>query len=303
MPQLNEINDKTEDINFFSFLLLLWNKKLFIILITSLFIILSIIYALSLPNIYKSSALLASSEDKNSISSKVSTFSSLASFSGIDLSQNNSKVQEAIERIRSYSFFSEYFLPNIKLENLMAVKSWDSNEDIIKYQNSLYDAKTNSWIRDASDPKKRKPSSQEAYRQYKRILSIKEDKKSGFVEISIVHQSPIIARNWVNLINKSINETMRQIDIKSAENSINFLTKSQDNANLQSAKEMIADLLESQIQILMLAYSNDSYIFKVIDSPIVSEVKSAPNRLIIVILGTVFGMILSLIIVLTGRLK
>ena len=46
---------------------------------------------------------------------------------------------------------------------------------------------------------------------------------------------------------------------------------------------------------LMMVEANDNYIFKVLDSPIVPEVKSEPKRSLIVILGTMLGMMLSVL--------
>ena len=87
---------------------------------------------------------------------------------------------------------------------------------------------------------------------------------------------------------------MRLEDVKISETYINFLNETQKNTNIQSLREVISDLLENQMQTLMLASSNESYIFKTIDSPIVPEKKSGPSRSVICILGTLFGGILSL---------
>ena len=44
---------------------------------------------------------------------------------------------------------------------------------------------------------------------------------------------------------------------------------------------------------LMMVEANDNYIFKVLDPPIAPELKSQPKRALIVILGTILGMVLS----------
>ena len=43
----------------------------------------------------------------------------------------------------------------------------------------------------------------------------------------------------------------------------------------------------------MMVEANDNYIFKVLDSPIVPELKVKPKRSFIVISGTILGMVLS----------
>ena len=51
------------------------------------------------------------------------------------------------------------------------------------------------------------------------------------------------------------------------------------------------------MQTLMLASTNKAYVFKVLDSPIVPEIKSGPIRSIICVIGTLIGGALSLLIV------
>jgi hypothetical protein len=43
-------------------------------------------------------------------------------------------------------------------------------------------------------------------------LSLSEDKKSGFITLSIKHQSPFVAKQWVELVVNEINSFYRQKD-------------------------------------------------------------------------------------------
>ena len=91
---------------------------------------------------------------------------------------------------------------------------------------------------------------------------------------------------------------MREIDKKNAEKSINFLKETSKTTSIKSIQEAISKLLEIQMQTLMLASSNEEYIFKVIDSPRIPEIKSSPDRALICIIGTLLGLFLSSIFVL-----
>ena len=177
--------------------------------------IFSVFFALSLPNIYTSSALLAPTSPNESLESKIGV-SSIAGITGLNLPQNYvKKSTEAIERIKSYDFFVEEFLPNIMYENLVAVRRWDRNTNKILYDENLFDQNTNKW--NEHNGKSLKPSSQTAYKVYRQILNISEDKLSALVSMSIVHKSPYIAEKWMNLIIKSINDYMRDLDKKVAQ--------------------------------------------------------------------------------------
>jgi LPS O-antigen subunit length determinant protein (WzzB/FepE family) len=84
----------------------LWKEKLLIILFTTIFAISSVLYALSLPNKYTSTSLLASANQNNSLSSKLGSYSSLAGLAGVTLPKETAtSSDEAIARIKSFDFF------------------------------------------------------------------------------------------------------------------------------------------------------------------------------------------------------
>ncbi len=304
---MNQGNNKDtfhDEIDLGELFQIFWSKKILIGGLTSIVAILTILYALSLPNIYSSSSLLAPTSQEDSLSGKLGGISGLAGLAGINLPTGSiTKSQIAVKRIQSFDFFATYFLPNIKLQNLLALEQWISRENILIYDKEMYDSVSNKWLREVSYPKKAKPSAQEAYKEYKKILGLTQDELTGLVNLSIHHKSPIIAKKWVDIIIYNINESMREMDKQDAQNSINFLNETTKTVRIQSIKQVIASLLEVQMQSLMLASSNKAYVFKTINSPIVPEQKSGPGRSLICILGTVLGLILSLLIVLIQHLR
>ena len=289
--------DFDDEIDLKELFLILWNKKYLIMFITTSAAIIAILYSLSLSNIYSSSTLLAPATSEDSLTSKLGGYSSLAGFAGISLpSEPGGKSAEAMERIKSYDFFVEHFLPNILFENLVAAKDWNQISNTIDYDNKIFDKVNNKWVRDFQYPMLAKPSNQEAYRIYRDIVTISEDQKTYFVSINIKHVSPFIAQKWLKLIITNINSHMRDLDKTLARNSINFLNSSLLKTNLAEIKIVISNLVRGQMQILTLAESNVDYVFKPISSPIASEQKSGPSRSMICILGTILGFIFSLFI-------
>ena len=299
MNQINNTSDSNDEINLKDLFNIILNKKLIIISIPSFAAVLSVVVALLLPNIYTSSSLLAPTSQDESLSSNLGGLSGLAGLAGVNLPAGSvSDSQIAVKRIESLEFFSKYFLPNIKIENLMAVKEWKPQDNKLTYYKSWYDSESDKWVRKASYPKKTIPSAQESFKEYKKLMSINQDEESGLVSISIKHKSPIIAKKWMDIIIFNINKNMREIDKKDAENSIAFLSQSSKSTSIQSIKEVTSKLLEAQMQTLMLASTDDDYVFKTINSPIVPEEKSSPNRPLICIMGSILGFIMSMVIVL-----
>lgn len=296
------VNDDLYEIDIKHVFSIFYKKKILILSFTLLSLFFSIIYAYLIPDLYKSSAVLIPSSSEDSLSSKLSSYSPLAGLAGLGVASDEiSKSQEALERMKSFEFFSQHFLPFIKLENLLAVNDWDYKENILTYDKSIFDNKLKEWVRKADYPKGKKPSEQEAYKTYSKIINIYEDNKTSLVSISIEHQSPIIAKRWLDIIIENINESMREEDRQTAINSINYLNESSQSTNIQSLKDAIANLQETQMQTLMLASSNKNYIFKTIDSPLISEEKFKPKRLLISIFGIFFGFLLGLTIVVVNH--
>lgn len=290
--QLNNIYD--DEIDLSELFHVLWDKIFYIGAITSVFSLISIIYALMLPNIYQSKATLMAVEQGSGMSGMVGRMSGMASLAGISLdSKSSSKDQEAIARIKSFEFFSNNFLPNIKLENLMAIKKWNQASNTITYDASDFNSDSGQWLRKAKPPRSNIPTSQEAYEEFMEIMSVNKDKKSLLVTLSVEHKSPFIAQQWVEIMINQIDQVMRDQDRQTATKSIEYLNSLAPTVNYEEIKKALSALQQEQMKRLMMVEANDNYIFKVLDSPIVPEVKSRPKRSLIVIWGTILGMVLS----------
>ncbi|MAV80426.1 MAG: LPS O-antigen length regulator [Flavobacteriales bacterium] len=299
-----ESKEFENNINLKELFLTFWRKKFFILLFTSFFALSSIIIALSIPNVYKSQALLAPSSNEESLTSKLVGLSTFASVGGFSIPSNEAtKTQEAIARINSFEFFSDYFLPNIKLEDIMATEKWIAEKDKLVYDKNKFDVTTKTWVKNDPEIDDPTPSAQDAYKVYKLIMSVVQESDTTFIKLSVEHHSPKVAQSWVDLIIYQINESMRKIDAENAQKSISFLNESFSQTNVQSIKEVHAKLLEEQIQALMLSESNKYYVLKILDSPIVPENKSKPNRAMICVVITLLGGFISLMIVLLQNYK
>jgi len=287
-------NYKKDEIELYELLFALWKGKFIIFFITTLFAIASIFYALSLPNVYSSYTILKPSEQSNSSSGLLGQYAGMASLAGISLGSSGSsdKTSEAIERIRSYDFFSKFFLPEISYQDLVAVKDWDPLTNTLIYDDKIFDVNTMKWVSGSI-------STQDAYRIYNDIFSINQEKLTSFVSISAKHNSPHIAKDWVDLVVKKINSSMRDNEKNTASKSVEFLNKQMQKVNYQEIRQAIASLQESQMKSLMLIEANEDYIFKTIDSAIVPENKSEPKRSLLVIVATIFGFLISILFVCT----
>ena len=294
--------DETIDLS--QVILSLWKNKVLILVVSIMFAVASVLYALSLPNIYVSKTHLVPQVENSSVSSSLGAYSNLAGMAGISLGSDGDNLSmEAMARIKSFDFFSSQFLPKIKLEDLLAVESWNRKTNTITYKEKLFDDAAKKWIREVKAPKSIIPSNQEAFREYKKIISVTEDKKTKYVTLSIRHQSPYVAQNWVSIIVENINESMRKETKDISDQSITFLNEKYEETSVNDLRKAIAELIDAQMQKLMFASVRNDYVYKTIESPLVPELKSSPNRAVICIVGTLIGFFLSIILVLIIQLR
>ena len=294
-------HDFADEIDLFEIFYLLLRKKWIIASVTVFFSIIGVTYSLLLPNIYTSKAILMPVNSSGSISGALSSYSGLAGLAGIRIPSANDEgnTAQAIEKISSLSFFEKNVLTNINLPDLMAVKSWNPISNSLSYDNKIYDSKKDAWVRDYSYPQQQIPSSQESYQVFKtKHLSLIEDKKSGFIILSIKHQSPFIAKQWSELVVNEINSFYRQKDKSESEKAVSYLNKQIAKTSLSEIKVVLAQLLQEETKKLTLIEANKFYVFDFIDPPAVMEKKSEPDRLLICILSALLGIILGILLVL-----
>lgn len=289
-----------DEINFQEILHTLLRGKKIIFSSSLIFLISSLIYSISLPNIYESKALLSPIEEKDNISSSLESLGGLASIAGIGISPSNaeSKSKKAKEKLTSFSFFEKKIMPNIFLPDLMAVDYWDYKSNTIIFDESLYDQSANLWVRSFSYPKKQIPSPQESFEVFiNNHLEISEDDKTGFISLAIRHESPYIANNWVELMVREINNFYRDKDKNEAKKSISFLNEQLNRTSLSEIKLALVELLQAEIKKLTLVEARELYVFDYIDPSTIMEKRKSPNRAIIIFFGTMLGFFLGAIYV------
>lgn len=283
------------------FFVLMQGKKV-IISITAFLSIIGLVYSLMLPNIYESKTLLVPVDSSsNNISGALRSYSGLAGLAGINLPSggDDSNSAKAIETMSSLSFFENNIMPKIFLPDLMAIKFWDYKSNAIIYDGNIFDINSNKWIRDFSYPEKLIPSAQESFEEFvDNHLNIIEDKETGFVSLSVKHQSPYLAKQWADLIVEEVNTFYRLKDKAESEKAVAYLNEQIALTRLSEMKQVIAELLQQEIQKLTLIEANEAYVFDYIYPPSVMEKNSEPSRILILFLFIFLGFVIGVLVIL-----
>tara|TARA_B100000900_G_C20551048_1_gene704755 strand:- start:495 stop:1418 length:924 start_codon:yes stop_codon:yes gene_type:complete len=292
-PNTN-LKDFDDELNLQELFHVIFQGKWVIVSVTAFISILGVIYSLSLPNIYTSKALLAPVNPSSNISGALGGYAGLAGMAGINLSSgpDEGNSEKALKKITSLSFFDSNIIKNIYLPDLKAVKSWSSDTNALNYDESIYKIDSNTWV------DQQMPSVQDSFETFKKHIRLNEDKLTGFISLSVKHQSPYIAKQWLDLIIDEVNAFYRQKDKSESEKAVNYLNQQISMTGLSEVKQVLAQLQKEEIKKLTLIEANKYYVFEYIDPAAVMEKKSEPRRSVICIIFALLGGMLSVLTVL-----
>jgi len=276
---------------------ILWKKKIVIVAVSSIFAVSSVFYALSLPNIYQSDVVLKVAGSVGATMSSNSQFGSLAALAGVNLGSGGGmgeKTDLAKQTIRSRDFVKHISSFEGVLPALMALKEYDPASQSMNFDEEIYDGINKKWLLNI-------PSENETYKKFLSLVNVFIDPDTGFLAISVRHQSPYFARSFLELIVSELNDMERNRDIAEALRSKAYLTEQLSIYKVADIRNSINALIQSQLETEMLANVRIDYLLRPLDSAYVPEKKSAPSRSMICIAGTFIGFMFGIFLVLTNH--
>ena len=275
----------------------IWQGKWLIIAVTAVFAVASVIYALSLPNIYKSEVLLAPVAEDSGLKIP-GQLGGLAALAGVNLGGGGGdKTGLALEVLKSREFIGRFIAKHDLFIPVMAAEGWNRSDNSLVINADIYDIATKQWVREVKAPFQPKPSLLETHEELMQLISVSQDKTSGMVTLAVQHYSPYLAQQWASLLVQAINDEMRQRELAEAQSSIAYLTDQIEKTNIADVRTMLFSLIEEQTKTVMLANVREEYVFKTVDPAVVAEKKSKPARALIVVLAAMLGGMLSVLIV------
>jgi uncharacterized protein involved in exopolysaccharide biosynthesis len=184
-------------------------------------------------------------------------------------------------------------------EPLAVLESRDLAREFIEQQNLVpvffarqWDAQFARWT--LTDPK----DVRDGVKYFiDKVRTVKEDKKTGLVTLTIEWTDAKTAADWANLYVDRANERIRARALREAQANVSFLEHELTTTSLVTLRESIVRLLDTELQKLMLARENKEFAFRVIDRAEVPKWRVWPKRVLTVALATLFGGVLSIYLV------
>jgi len=276
----------------------LWKGKWWIIGITALFAIASVFYALSLPNEYKATAIVApaSEQDSGGLSQMAGQLGGLAGLAGINLgaSETNDAVI-AMEIMKTWGFQEEFIKKHNLQVPIFAAKGWSRSKNELILDEEIYDVSQKKWVREAPKGKTVEPTSWELHKEFSKNISISQDKDSGLIWIGYMHYSPEYAQKITDWLIQDVNALLKERALEGATKNINYLEEQIRKTSLSDMQEIFYSLIEEQTKTKMLANVSDEYVFKTISQAMLPEQKSKPSRSLIAIFGFLLGFFISIV--------
>ncbi len=296
----SEVSQDGLDLDLKELIQVLLQDKKKLIVISLLITISSMIFAFLSPNLYKAEVILAPAQSsQGDLSGALGQLGGLASVAGINIDNtegNESKIAQEV--MKSWSFIDEFISKNNLSVDLYAANGWNKNENVLLIDNGIFDVNSNKWLTKNENGIVGSPTSWTLFEEFTELLEISEDNKTGLVSVSIEHYSPYIAKQWLDLYIKAINFYMQQRRIGKVTNNIEYLEAQINKTNISEMQDAFYSIMEEQMKNKMLAEASPDYVFVAISPSMVPEEESQPWRILIIILGLFFGLVLSVFIVL-----
>lgn len=291
-----EISNSDTDVDFDRIFRAIWNCRAQVAGITFAITLSSFLLAIAWPNTYTSSTLLAHSDQSGgSTTGLMAQYSGLARLAGVTIPGGGeaSQAQMGTELMQSRSFLIGLIKKHDLAPVLAAVNYWDQ-EDGLVYDANVYDIGSNKWLKSGDGGAHYEPTELQLYRMLRNRLDVSQDAQTGFITLSIEHQSPRVAANLANLIVSEVNLAMKNQDVSEATKSIEYLKTQAASTSLTELQAVFFELIQSQTETMMLAEVRPEYVFKQIDPAVAPDLPSKPNKPFVVLIGLIVGLILGI---------
>ena len=266
-------SDLDESLDLFQIAALVWNHKWTVFFVTAVFVALASAQTFIAKERFRAEVLLRPADTKNApgMSGALGGLGGLASLAGINISVGNTAEPIAVLSSRE---FTAAFLEDENLLPVLFPGRWDSTNKQWKP----------SWL---SGP----PDIRDGVRYFdKAIRTVREDKKTGFVTMSIEWTDPNVAAKWANMLVERVNERMRSRALAESELNVAYLKQELASSNIVSLQQSIGRVLETELQKLLLAKATKEYSFKIIDHAEPPKWRSSPRRALTIGASFIFGL-------------
>ena len=274
-------HDQDQEVTLLHFFNLFWAAKLNIFIVSTLFFLGSVYQAVNTEEVYTSYSLLKYVEKEPAEESGIESMLNLGQNSrelfGLSMQQSVTYLQS---REVIYKFFDDYDVREHLFE-----ESWD--------------AQSQSWI-DLTDVTVREWKAYETY--LRDHLKVRLDPQTKLINLSIVDRSPKKTALFIKGLIETAYRSAKDKFLFDIDHKIEVLKNSHEQYQDLYSKDSLTMLIKKETSKKVSVENIDNFLFEFIDYPVIPEQRSAPNRTLMVLIGTGSGFLLALLIILAIEL-
>lgn len=288
---------------YFNFLEIIWENKFKIISSSLVGAFLSISLSFTQPVVYESQAILKAIDSNEESTSNIGSLGGFSSFVGVDFASEEAKrLNYAMAVLKSRDFFDLFYPDQNFLVYLFAMNGYKDNFNL-SIDNNVYDLENKKWAKKFRN-NQNFPGFEESYERFhSKLLSVQLDKKTNYIHLKTLTTNPAISKLILEDIIYNLNNFVREIELLESKSSMDYLEEylSQKNPTVE-VRESVTSLLEKEIKTQMYANIKDDYMLEQIEKPRIIIEKTNPKRSIWAIFGFAFGLIMSFVMIIYGKI-
>jgi uncharacterized protein involved in exopolysaccharide biosynthesis len=264
-----------------------------IFLVTTIIVFLTLIYALSVPNTYKSEAILIPVEQEGG--SGLGSLGGLAAMAGVSLGGGSMTPDVAFSSLLDdYSFMHDFVLKN-KIVAHYTDEHVDENYVFALGFRGLYDLFK-------SAPDEEQDEEEIIYNTVQKIkkqLSVSADKKSGLITISFQDHDRTYAPKVVNAFLKDASNYLVNNNLAVINSKLHYFEKEMRKAQEIELRTNLSQMISNILKEKVMTKSKEYYKCDVLTKPSVAYIKdkTKPKRGLILVVAFVTSIILGVFLV------
>ena len=255
--------------------LIVWRSKRLVAICMLVICGLFAVYAFTATHWYRAEVVLVQVEQDNS-QDLLGRFGDLANLAGIS-TQGASKSQARVAVLKSRDLARE-FIEQERVEPLLleAARGGVVSKALAGLTNG-------------------RPDSRDALRFFDRqVRQVEDDKKEGVLRLAIIWTDPEVAAQWANAFAMQADAKLREAAQNEAERNVEYLKGELVKTNIPAMQQSLSRLLETEMGKVLLTRGGADYAFKIIDKATAPKEKFRPQRMLLMIVGAVLGLILGI---------
>ncbi|MDB2524212.1 Wzz/FepE/Etk N-terminal domain-containing protein [Amylibacter sp.] len=298
MNQNNELNDEIDLRDLF---FILWGGKIYIILVSIIFVFLASFYLQSAERKYSVEYNLKPVGETKS-SPSFSGLGGFASFAGIQLPSSSNNDFNIFKELITAAEVSEIIFENKKTIKEIFRSEWDetlnnySRPPKSKIQIFVSDAK--KLLTGNIDVNYMPPNPRRLAIFINKNIQISEDKETGFLKLASETSEPELILSLMIEATKVSDKIMRQRYIDFSTEPLAFYKEKLSTARSREHREALAELISKEEQKLMFASRGKYFIAEPYINPTISLHPTAPKPKLFLVLSLVLGLFLGVTFVL-----